>query len=69
MAQENYEKNDEIVMYGVKDVQRILHLGKNNVYKLIQLPNFPVIQIGKKYIIPKKEFEQWISNSLNKSLL
>lgn len=69
MAQEDYRQDNEIIMYSVKDIQRILHLGKNNVYKLIQLPNFPVIQIGKKYIIPKKEFEQWISNSLNKSLL
>ena len=36
-----------------------LGIGKNNAYKLIKLPNFPVIKIGKKYIVPKDAFEEW----------
>lgn len=68
VAQEQ-NNNDEIVIYNTKDIQRILKIGKNNVYELFKLPNFPVVRIGKKYLIPKKEFEEWISNSICKSIL
>ena len=33
------------------------------------LPNFPIIKIGKKYLVPKDEFEKWVKNSLYKKLL
>lgn len=53
-------------VYTIKDIQDYLGIGKNTAYKLLKLPNFPVIKIGKKYIIPKDSFEEWISKSLNK---
>lgn len=68
VAQEQ-NNNDEIVIYNTKDIQRILKIGKNNVYELFKLPNFPVIRIGKKYLIPKNEFEEWISNNIYKNIL
>ncbi len=67
--EEKKENEVEKVVYNIKDVQQILGLGKNNVYKLLKLPTFPVIKIGKRYLIPKKEFEEWISKSLRKELL
>lgn len=63
------QANNEIEMYEIRDIQRILKIGRNNVYKLIKLPNFPVIRIGTKYIIPRKQFEQWVDKSIHKSLL
>lgn len=63
------QANNEIEMYEIRDIQRILKIGRNNVYKLIKLPNFPVIKIGTKYIIPRKQFEQWVDKSIHKSLL
>ena len=61
--------NNEIEMYDIKDVQRILKIGRNNVYKLLKLPTFPVIKIGNKYIIPRAEFEQWVHKSIHKKYL
>lgn len=63
------QESNEIVIYDTKDIQRILKLGKNNVYELFKLPNFPVIRLGRKYLVPKDEFEKWIKNSLYKTLL
>ena len=63
------QESNEIVIYDTKDIQRILKLGKNNVYELFKLPNFPVIRVGRKYLVPKDEFEKWIKNSLYKTLL
>lgn len=56
-------------MLTIKDVQNRLGICKNNAYKLIKLPNFPVIKIGRKYLIPQTEFENWIQKSLHKELL
>ena len=60
---------EDIVIYDIKDIQRVLKIGKNNAYKLFQLPNFPIIKIGKKYLVPKDEFEKWVKNSIYKKLL
>ena len=67
--QDNQNFNTDKMTYTIKDIQTCLGIGKNNAYKLIRLPNFPVIKIGKRYIIPRKEFEIWLSNSVNKELL
>lgn len=61
--------NKEIEIYDIKDVQRILKIGRNNVYKLLKVPTFPVIKIGNKYIIPRAEFEQWVHKSIHKKYL
>lgn len=61
--------NKEIEIYNIKDVQRILKIGRNNVYKLLKVPTFPVIKIGNKYIIPRAEFEQWVHKSIHKKYL
>ena len=61
--------NEDIVLYTIKDVQEILGIGRDSVYKLVKLPTFPVFRIGKKHLIPKKEFEQWVKNSIHKNLL
>ena len=62
-------KEDDVIIYTIKDIQRILGIGKNNAYKLLQLPSFPFIKIGKRYLIPKDDFEKWIKGSLYKKLL
>ena len=56
-------------MLTIKDVQNRLGICKNNAYKLIKLPNFPTIKIGRKYLIPEDEFNVWVKNSINKKLL
>ena len=63
------QANNEIEMYEIKDIQRILKIGRNNVYKLLKLPTFPSIRIGNKYIIPRKQFEQWVDKNIHKCLL
>lgn len=66
MKTEGVLEVQENKVYTIKDIQDYLGIGKNNAYKLIKLPNFPVIKIGKKYIIPKDAFEEWINKNLNK---
>ena len=37
-----------------KDVQQMLHVGRNSVYQLLKENKIKTIKIGKKYVIPKK---------------
>ena len=63
------QETNDIIIYEIKDIQRILKIGRNSAYELIKLPTFPTIRIGKKYLIPKIQFEEWVKNSLHKNLL
>ena len=55
-------------MYSVKDIEKILGVSHNTAYKLTKLKGFPSIQIGRKIIIPKDEFEKWVEKSLGKTI-
>lgn len=43
-----------------EDVQHMLHMGRNSVYKLLKEEKIKTIKIGKKYIIPKKSVIRFI---------
>lgn len=52
----------------VDDVCKILKIGKNQGYKLVEQPDFPKIQIGKLYRIPKSKFEKYLTNNTYKQI-
>ncbi|MBR3309667.1 MAG: helix-turn-helix domain-containing protein [Lachnospiraceae bacterium] len=43
-----------------EDVQHMLHMGRNSVYKLLKEEKIKSIKVGKKYIIPKKSVIRFI---------
>lgn len=43
-----------------EDVQNMLHMGRNSVYKLLKEEKIKTLKIGKKYIIPKKSVIRFI---------
>jgi excisionase family DNA binding protein len=38
----------------VKDLQEMLHIGRNAAYMLLRTGDIETVRIGKRYIIPKK---------------
>lgn len=44
----------------VKDVQNFLDIGKTRAYELVREEDFPSIQIGSAWRIPKEQFEKWL---------
>lgn len=55
---ENY--NDILT---VKDLQKILPLGRNNIYKLLATNTIKNIKIGKKILIPKEFLIDYLKKS------
>ena len=45
--------------YTVKDLQDILGISRPTVYELLKKNEFRWIQIGTKYRISKKSFDEW----------
>lgn len=60
-------------VYGAIDIQRILGLGRSNVYKFLddvyQKQNpFKVIKIGKLYKVPKEPFDNWVNGGIDNDI-
>lgn len=51
-----------------KDVQRILHIGRNSALKLISLPDFPKVRIGRSIRIPEEDFYKYMESYKNLSI-
>lgn len=46
----------------VDDVASVLGIGKANAYDLCHSKNFPSVIIGKRIVIPKPAFIEWLKN-------
>ena len=53
--------------YTVKDLQEILGISRPIVYELLKKNEFRWIQIGTKYRISKKSFDEWLDLKMEKS--
>ena len=51
-----------------EQVGKILSLGRNTTYKLIDRPDFPKIKLGRSIRIPKEDFEKFMEHYLYKEV-
>lgn len=54
------ENTTEKRCYTVKELQEILGISRPTVYELLKKNEFRWIQIGTKYRISKKSFDEWL---------
>lgn len=57
-----------IKMYSIKDLQQLLHIGKNKTYQLVKTKGFPCIKIGKSILIPHDELKEWIKDNIGSEI-
>jgi excisionase family DNA binding protein len=57
---------DENKVYTVDDIQKILGINKNRAYSLSTSGQFPFIRIGKRIIVPRKTFDDWMYSDTEK---
>lgn len=51
--------------YTVKELQKILGISRPTVYELLKKHEFRWIQIGNKYRISKKSFDEWLDQKMD----
>lgn len=50
--------------YTVEDLQAILMISKNSVYRLLKKKEFRWIRVGRSgYRIPRKSFDEWLDHT------
>ena len=49
---------------GIREVQKMLKIGRNKVYELLRKNEIKSIRIGNKYIIPKQSVIEFVENKL-----
>ena len=49
----------------VEELMQMLHIGRNRVYELLSTKAIRNIRIGRRYIIPKPGFIEFIENHNN----
>lgn len=60
---ENIKNIDELPLFlTVSDVSKIIGMCLGKTYELFHSVNFPSIQFGKKLVIPKLAFVEWMKN-------
>jgi len=61
--------DNDIIMFGVEDIQKIFKCGSSQAYKLVNANGFPSIRIGGKIMVEKKALEIWLEKNRSKKIL
>ena len=48
-----------------EDVASVLGISRTNAYALLHREDFPTLHIGKRLLVPRDEFIQWIRENTN----
>ena len=52
--------------FTVAELQKMLKIGRNSVYKLVNSYGFPTVTVGNRIIVPKDKFLLWLDQNTNK---
>ncbi len=55
------------VTFGAAELSSILGISRNKAYELIHTAGFPKYRIGRKIIISKKHFLEWMDRQFDES--
>lgn len=51
----------EKLVYSIQEAADLLGISKSYAYELARNGTIPVLELGKKRVIPKEKFNQWIN--------
>ena len=62
MKESNYKNYDELPLFlNAKTVAKVLGVSPSSGYELMHEPDFPVLKIGNRLVVPKEKFVEWVS--------
>ena len=64
MEQNTYTQYDQLPLsLCANDVAAVLSISRANAYNLLRREEFPTLHIGKRMVVPKDRFIQWIEKN------
>ena len=62
MKESIYKSYDELPLFlNAAMVAKVLGVSLSSGYELMHEPNFPVLKIGSRIVVPKEKFVEWVS--------
>lgn len=55
-------KTEDTIIYQVKDIMRVMNIGRDRAYSLMKSKGFPSTKLGKTFFVTKKNFDDWTNN-------
>lgn len=62
MKKEYYSDEQLPCMLNAKDVEGYMRISRAEAYEQMHSEGFPLIRIGKRMIVPKDKFLEWVDN-------
>ena len=61
MKESNYKNYDELPLFlNAATVAKVLSVSPSSCYELMHEPDFPVLKIGSRMVVPKEKFVEWV---------
>ena len=61
MKQSVYKSYDELPLFLNSElVAKVLGVSPSSGYELMHEPDFPVLRVGNRMVVPKEKFMQWV---------
>ena len=61
MKESAYKNYDELPLFlNAATVARVLGVSPSSGYELMHEPDFPVLKIGNRMVVPKEKFVEWV---------
>lgn len=57
----NYEQLP--LMLNAEDIKEVMNISRAGAYQLMHREDFPKIIIGKRIVVPRDKFLEWLENS------
>ena len=62
MKESSYRSYDELPLFlNAKTVAKVLGVSPSSGYELMHEPDFPMLKIGSRMVVPKEQFVEWVS--------
>lgn len=64
MKESFYRSYEELPLFlNAEVVARVLGVSPSSGYELMHQKDFPVLRVGKRIVVPKERFIQWVEQS------
>ena len=61
MKESIYKSYDELPLFLNSElVAKVLGVSPSSGYELMHQPDFPVLRVGSRMVVPKEKFMQWV---------
>ncbi|MBR3431890.1 MAG: helix-turn-helix domain-containing protein [Clostridia bacterium] len=61
---EGIQMNEKLTL-SVEEMGKMLGVSRQVAFSLVHRADFPVLRIGKRILVPKKQLEEWMDRQVN----